>query len=82
MSKKFIAITAEGKEFMYKTSSMIAVPSSSAQDIADALTREKYQIKDGQKWHVYNNDWYSDSLIARQIKRYGRRMPVYSYYGG
>lgn len=71
MVKRFIAIAPKGQEYFYRRSSMIAVPESSAFEIAQALTRERYQIKDGEVWHVYENDNYSNMYIQKQIKRNG-----------
>ena len=72
MTKKFIAITNIGTEFMFKKSSMIAVPTSSAEKIAEALTKVKYKITDGEKWHVYENDSYYDSIITKSIASYSK----------
>lgn len=81
MTGKFIARSIKGQEFMFSTASMIAVPESSASKIADALNRIGYELKAGETWHVHNNDGYYNSMIDREIKRYGKRMPVYKYYG-
>ena len=82
MTEKFIAISPKGKEFAFSRAIMIAVPTSSAQRIADDLTRNKYQIKEGQIWAVHDNDWYYDSDIYGEIKRYNpRRLKLYRYCG-
>ena len=83
MRSRFIAVTNEGTEYMYKRSTMIAVPSSSASVIADILTRNHYKIAEGEKWHVYDNDYYTDSFIKGEIRsfRKGHNIKVYSYYG-
>ena len=82
MTEKFIAIAPKGQEFVFNRATMIAVPTSSAQKIADTLTRIKYKLKEGQVWHVYDNDWYYNDYISSEIKRYSsKHMPVYSYYG-
>ncbi len=81
MTEKFIAIAPKGQEFFYKRSSMIAVPKTSANKIAKALTDLQYKIKDGEVWHVYDNNWAANYSIEKEIKRYGKRMPVYRYEG-
>lgn len=82
MTKKFIAVSAKGSEFIFDTHRMIAVPTSSAQKIAEVLTQLKYMLKsDREAWHVHDNDDYFNGLIDCEIKRYGKRMPVYKYYG-
>lgn len=81
MTEKFIAISAKGREFLYKRSSAIAVPTKDAQKIADALNQQKYMINDGEVWFVHDNDFMANDYIESEIKRYGKRMPVCRYYG-
>ena len=84
MTQKFVAISSKGHEFLYKRSSMIAVPTSSAQKIADALNRVKYKIKDTETetWFVHDNDWVSNDYIESEIKRYNNKsLSICSYYG-
>ena len=82
MTEKFIAITTPGKEFCFRKSSMIAVPTSSAQSIAKTLTEQGYKIKTGETWFVYDNDWYYNDMITCEIKRNSRKsIKVYSYCG-
>ena len=80
MTEKFIARAIEGQEFIFDKRMMIAVPKTSATKIADALTKLRYKLKDGEVWHVYDNDWYYNDYINQEIKRYGKRMPIYRYY--
>ena len=81
MTEKFIAVSPKGQEFMFDKRRMIAVPKTSAKKIADALTKAKYKLKDGEVWFVHDNDFYYNDYISSEIKRYGRRMPIYAYYG-
>ncbi len=83
MTEKFIAISAKGHEFLYKRSSMIAVPTKDAQKIADVLNEQKYKIGDieTEVWYVHDNDYMANDYIESEIKRYGKRMPVCRYYG-
>ena len=81
MTEKFIARAIKGQEFIFDKRIMIAVPKTSATRIADALTKMRYKLKDGEVWHVYDNDWYYNDFITGEIKRYGNRMNVYNYYG-
>lgn len=41
MQNNFVAIAVKGKEFLYKRSSMIAVPNGRAQDVIDVLNKRK-----------------------------------------
>ena len=83
MPEKLIAIAPKGKEFIFKTSLMIAVPKSSAVKIRNRLNRERYKLKDGEVWHIYDNDAYYNDMITGIIKRYSetRNVPIYNYYG-
>lgn len=69
MQDNFVAIAVKGKEFLYKRNSMIAVPNGRANDVVDILNKRKYLIKDGEIWHVYENDGYTDMQIGKEIKQ-------------
>ena len=69
MQNNFVAIAVKGKEFLYKRSSMIAVPNGRANDVVDILNKRKYLIRDGEVWHVYENDSYTDMNIGKEIKQ-------------
>lgn len=69
MQDNFVAIAIKGKEFLYKRTSMIAVPNGRAEDVVNILNKLKYQIKDGEIWHVYENDSYSNMNIGKEIKQ-------------
>ena len=82
MTEKFIAIAPKGKEFLYRRSSMIAVPKSSAIKIMITLNNLRYKLKDGEVWHIYDNDWYSNDFIESEIKRYSnKKMSIVRYDG-
>lgn len=70
---KFIAITVDGCEYMYSKGFMIAVPKTTAQAIADALNRIRYELKDNEKWWVYDNDFVTDDWIEYEIRRYSKK---------
>ena len=83
MKSKFIAIAPAGAEFTFKKSSMIAVPAASAARIAEDLTTQRYQLKPGEVWHVYENDFYYNDFIEREIRTYSKKRAtkVYKYLG-
>lgn len=72
MTTKFIAIAPKGREYIYKRSSMLAVPKKSAQVIADALTKERYRIKDGEVWHVYDTEYGDEDFISGNVRNLGK----------
>lgn len=73
MTAKFIATTKIGQEYLYRRSTMIAVPTKSAYAIANALNEIGYCLCDGEKWWVYENDVVSDDYINYEIKRFQKR---------
>lgn len=83
MKSHFIAIAPKGQEFLFKKSSMIAVPAKSAAQIAEALTKAGYKLKPGETWHTYKNDSYYNDYIETEIRSYSktRNIKVYKYNG-
>ena len=79
MTEYFMARAKKGQEFMLDLSFMIAVPKTSRQKICDALNKLNYKLQKDQVWHVYHNDWYYNSHIIHQIKKYGKRMKIGAY---
>ena len=69
MQDNFVAIAVKGKEFLYKRSSMIAVPNGRANDVVRVLNNNRYLLKDGEIWHSYENDGYTDMQIGKEIKQ-------------
>lgn len=82
MTKYFLAKAVKGKEFLYSKMMMIAVPTSSANKIADVLNAKQYRLKPNETWWVYENDWYSNDYITHEIKRYDKRSMRLVSYGG
>lgn len=81
MKKNFIAIAVKGKEFLYKRSSMIAVPARSALKIRDLLNRNKFELRDGEVWHIYENDSFDNDYISREINSYRKgRVVIHRMY--
>ena len=51
---KFIAITHEGSEYLYRPSTAHAFPVSRSALVLKILNSSRYMLKDGEKWHVYD----------------------------
>lgn len=81
MTEKFIAIAPKGREFLYKKNSMIAVPKTSADAIKDRLNEIGYHLRNGEVWHVYDNDWISNDYIDTEIKANSKRLLLHKYRG-
>lgn len=79
MLKKFIAISPENKGFIFKRCSMIATPAASAEKICNFLNSINYQINAGEKWYIHDNDYYFNSLITKEIRRFkpGHNIKIY-----
>lgn len=67
---KIAAKTREGAEFMYSASSAHKISERSAARIVEALNANKYQLRPGEKWHVYNIDEYSAAYIVAQCHQF------------
>lgn len=68
MTKHFIARAQEGKEYIFNTALMIAVPTTRAEEIRDCLNKHKYKINDGQVWYIYDNDPFYEDRMTADIK--------------
>lgn len=71
--KKIIAKTLEGREFIYSKNSAHAVPITSAAAICAALNECRYQLKDGEKWFVYDAGSYELEYTAAAWQRFAWR---------
>lgn len=49
-----IAKGIKGAEFMYNPKTAHKASKASAKKIIDVLNRARYQLKDGEIWHIYN----------------------------
>ena len=61
----FIAIAPKGQEYIYKRITRLSVPKASAQMIADVLTENRYKLRDGEVWHVYETEFGEDEMSGR-----------------
>lgn len=64
--KKFVAITNEGSEYLYRSATAHNVPIKKAIAICGALNRCGYKLGPGEKWHVYNDE--RDDVYAANQK--------------
>lgn len=53
-----IAKTVIGKEYMHSIRDMYEVPKRSAEKIRAIMNREKWNLKDNETWHIYNETLY------------------------
>ena len=62
--KKFIAITTEGKEFLYRPKTAHAFPVSRSSIVLEILNRSRFMLKDGEKWHIYDAECGGGEVYA------------------
>ena len=75
---KIIAKTIEGKEFMYSRTASYSVSKAGANEICKAMNENRYQLKAGEKWHVYDvGDWELDYMSAGYQQLMRRKGSVY-----
>lgn len=70
---KMIAKAVLGKEFIYDRKTAHKVSERGAADICRALNDRKYQLKDGQIWHVYDCGWYESEYTGAAYQQFTRR---------
>jgi len=68
--KKLIAKTTEGTEFLHSKKNAFFSSEVSAQKIADILNKNKYQLKDNEKWYVYDYDYMDEFYVESKIYMY------------
>lgn len=64
--KKLIAKTRIGTEYLHSKQHAFFVERN-AQKIADSLNKNKYQLNDGETWHVYDFDYMQQFYVTKQI---------------
>ena len=67
---KLIAVAKKGKEFIHSTERAYFAPDSSADRIAKSLNENKYKLKDGEIWHVYDYDITQDLYVTGRLTIY------------
>lgn len=67
---KIAAKTREGTEFLYSASSAHRISERSAARIVEALNENRYQLRPGEKWHVYNVDQYDGAYQIAQYQQF------------
>ena len=69
MTKYFVARAKEGAEYSLTMSGSIAGGTKArAEKLARILNEYKYNLKPGEIWHVYENDYYYNIRIEQQAR--------------
>lgn len=77
-----LAKTIEGKEYFYNARSARAVSKKSAQTIRDIANDNNYQLRPGEKWHIYEIDKYDIAFDYAQLQAFKIRNGIVRDYRG
>lgn len=77
MRKYFIAVTRENHEYYFRKNTACYVSIKNKEKIVEFLNANKYMLTQDEKWHIYENDRYYDSLIFHEIKPYKNTLRLY-----
>ena len=64
-----IAKTQEGVEFFHSKQNAYFCDRGRkhAEKIVDALNNNKYQLKEGEKWHIYDLEYTQEMYVTKKI---------------
>ena len=65
-----------GSEYMYTVNSVHKVPKASARKIMDILNDVRWNLKDGEIWHIYEIDEYDSVYIYAETQRFSIRKGI------
>lgn len=68
-----LAKSCVGQEYLYLTKSAHAVPKSSARKIMDALNKSRYDLRDGQVWHLHEICGLDDASFYAERQKFSIR---------
>lgn len=69
---KMIAKTLKGKEFIYSKTHCYRVSEKGAVDICNALNEIRYNLKEGEIWHIYNCGSYELDFTNAGVQKLTR----------
>lgn len=72
----FAAIAVKGKEFLYRSSTRVAVPKASAKTILEVLNKTGYRLRDGEVWHLYDTEVGEEMMAGRARLLKGRDVRI------
>jgi len=70
---KIVAKSIKGQEFLYNAKSAHRVSERSANLICKALNEAKYNLKEGEVWHVHDIDRYDTAYQYVDYQAFTRR---------
>jgi len=70
---KIVAKTIEGEEFFYSAHSAHRAPAKRIKEVLEILNENRYHLKEGEKWWIYEVDKYDDAFYYSESQRFGFR---------
>ena len=64
---KLIAKTRIGTEYYHSKVNAYFAPETSAQKMADLLNKNRHDLKDGETWHVYDEDYMQQFYTDKRL---------------
>lgn len=64
------AISVEGKEYLYKSSTAHKVSKASAARICAALNKVRYNLKEGEVWYIHEVDNYDNASVYAEAQSF------------
>lgn len=71
---KVVAISVQGQEFLYKGRTAHRVSERSSKTICDLLNKVKYQLAEGECWHIHEVDRYDNAFGFALEQKFTLRM--------
>lgn len=75
-SIKIIAKSVEGKEYLYNYKTAHKVSANSAEKIVNVLNNVRWQLNDGESWHVYDVCDYEIAHDYAQFQKFTIRKGI------
>ena len=73
---KIIAKTRIGSEYIYSASSARKVSERSAEKILSIVNEYRFQLRDGETWHIYDVDQYDTAYDYAQYQAFTIRKGI------
>ena len=71
-----IAKTVKGKEYYYGVKTAHKVSMAGSEKILEVLNRVRYQLGDGQTWHIYEIDRYDTAYDYAEFQKFTIRKGI------
>ena len=68
-----LAKSCAGQEYLYSAKSAHAVPKSSARKIMDALNKARFDLREGEVWHLHETGTYDDATYYAETQKFSIR---------